>query len=1416
MKKHLFRRMLSLLLAAAMLAGCYVPSARAVSTGLTWKETDRKIAMEIKDRRVQTQAEETHESTEIVRVSIVLEDKPTVQAGFATRFLARNSQAMAYSRRLLKKQEAMANTISARVLGGRALDVQWNLTLVGNVISANVPYGKLDEIRAVKGVRDVFLEIQYEPCVVNSQETVLNPQMYSSLGMAGSSWVWTNGYTGAGSRIAVIDTGTDTDHQSLDNGAYLYALEQNAAEAGLSYAQYVGKLDLLDAQEVASVLPDLKISQKINGLTAEKLFLSEKLPFAVNYVDANLVVNHDSDYRGSHGSHVAGIATANRYIPRDGGYVQALDSVLVAGMAPDAQLITMKVFGQSSPYEADYMAAVEDAILLGCDCVNLSLGAPMADSSFSRYYSGLLNYMTTTDTVVVASAGNSYSWPKAGYFGYLYSEDVNFDTVGSPGSYSSFFTVASVDNDGDVGDAFRAGGRTLFYGEKTGYGNTALADLDKTQNKTGTEYDYLFIDGLGYPEDYTGMDLYGKVVFCSRGTLNFAAKANNAMDKGAIAVVIYNNEDAGPSGMDLTGLTYAKPCVSITRKDADALRAASESHTAAGGITYYTGRMTIMGKQVGVNLDSQYYRMSDFSSWGVPGNLSLKPEITAPGGNIYSINGMDTAGTAYELMSGTSMAAPAISGMAALVAQYIREKNLDTGVRARTLIQSLLMSTATPLREEDSGGQYYSLLKQGAGLARADLAVAADSYILVDGQNDGKVKAELGDDPQRTGIYEFTFSIHNLSGEAENYLLSADVFCQNQFEYSTGSEIYLLDTWTTDLPAVTTFTVNGREIQSGEDLSRYDWNGDGIANAGDADYLLEYLLGNEETLHGTGDISGDGRVNTYDAHVLLSRLANGGGYVSVPAGGSVTVDVKLTLTAQGKAMLEAGYPNGTYVEAFVYAESIASQEGEAGTVHSIPVLAFYGNWSDPSMFDHGFAAENVSLENVELVPYLYRINDLNGNRLSIDYGSGTECVFGGNPYVEDTHYLPQRNAFNSTDGAKLAAQYYVMIRNASDSYVTIRNSVTGEEYYRKNLGEQYAAYYHVSMNQWMDTQQKVQLNWNGTDAAGKALPEGTGVEVSLVAMPEYYRNADGTHDTGNLGKGAYLTTGFTIDNTAPEVVDMENNGRKLIVTARDNTYVAAVALFNTAGDDLLAIQSPNQTVANAQVAVELDLTQIMGEKFLLMVCDYAGNERTYEIEPELPEMERGYVTVADYESAGYYDLYADGSRRQIASGDRGSISAVEFVDGWVYEISNGDSLYVAYIGKRIFSLYLEDASNISKMFHPYYLEKNMDIFIGREPACDIQYRNRFVSREHAILKYVGDKLIITDRNSANGVYVNGKRIQTAELHLSDIVHILGLCIIVGAGFIAVNKADKCGIMSQRVIPLQKKNNIYTFYRGAQL
>ena len=155
--------------------------------------------------------------------------------------------AVSYRAALQRKQDSVVRKISSTILGREDLDVVWNLTLVANMISANVEYGKIEQIKQLLGVADVVLEQQYEPA---ASENTVQPNMEISTGMTGTTTAWSTGYTGAGMRIAIIDTGLDMSHQSFDNGAYEYALEQNAARAKESVEAYKASLDLLDADEI--------------------------------------------------------------------------------------------------------------------------------------------------------------------------------------------------------------------------------------------------------------------------------------------------------------------------------------------------------------------------------------------------------------------------------------------------------------------------------------------------------------------------------------------------------------------------------------------------------------------------------------------------------------------------------------------------------------------------------------------------------------------------------------------------------------------------------------------------------------------------------------------------------------------------------------------------------------------------------------------------------------------------------------------------------------------------------------------------------------------------------------------------------------------------------------------------------------
>ena len=75
----------------------------------------------------------------------------------------------------------------------------------------------------------------------------------------------------------------------------------------------------------------------------------------------------------------------------------------------------------------------------------------------------------------------------------------------------------------------------MVYDESAGYQNAPMASLDTSADQTGTVLPYILIDGFGTAEDYQGLDLTGKVVFCSRGSTSFFEKANVAASLGAAA-----------------------------------------------------------------------------------------------------------------------------------------------------------------------------------------------------------------------------------------------------------------------------------------------------------------------------------------------------------------------------------------------------------------------------------------------------------------------------------------------------------------------------------------------------------------------------------------------------------------------------------------------------------------------------------------------------------------------------------------------------------------------------------------------------------------------------------------------------------------------------------------------------------------
>ena len=1226
MKKHLSTRLLSLLLIVAMLAGYAAPvqaaghdHAAESSEALSFTKLENSSALELLNEADETEEAPLYADTELVRVSIVLDEKSTLEKGFSTENIAANAAAMSYRDGLKAQQKAMAASIESAI--GTKLDVVRNLTLVANVISANVAYGTIDEIAAVPGVKEVFLETRYEPAVVEQEEAV-DPNMATSGSQIGSNIAWANGYTGAGSRIAVIDTGIDTDHQSMSAAAFEYALGLNAAAEGQDPDAYLAGLDLLDAEEIASVLDQLHVDA---AFSAESLYVNSKIAFGYNYIDEDNDIVHDNDTQGSHGSHVSGIATANAYIPNgDGTFSKALDTVFVQGVAPDAQLIAMKVFGKGGgAYDTDYMVAIEDAIILGCDAVNLSLGSASHGFVSTDSYQEVLEALTASGTVAVMSAGNNGSWAtnSKSPAGLPYADDINFFTGGSPGTFVNSLAAASVQNAGKTGYYFQVADAKIYYNTytKAEWSNEPLTSIPG-------DHEYIFIDGVGSEEDWAavGDALVGKVAICSRGTTSFFQKGIAAVEAGAIATIIYNNQ-AGTINMDLTDYTKTEPCVSITQEEGALIKSLSTPVTdAEGNVLYYTGSMTVNRKVGTVGANETYYTMSTFSSWGVPTALILKPEITAPGGNIYSLNGVDTTGKAYENNSGTSMSAPQVTGMAAVVAEYIREAGLEakTGLTVRQLAQSLLMSTAVPMKDQD-GDSFYSVLNQGSGLANVGAAVTANSYIRMNADAtaswaDGKVKAELGDDPDRKGSYSFSFTLNNFSDAAKSYTLTADIFTQDTV---VSDGIGYLDTRTAPVAAKVTYLVDGVEyVPSSRAVCDLDRDGD--TDADDAQIILDYTVGQTDRIDAIADVNKDNTVNTYDAHLILASMNTS--EFAVAALGKAEITVKVTLSDSVKAALDAEYVNGAYLEGYVFVEPTSSTEGVLDDVtHSIPVLGFYGSWTDASMYEKNTYAERLYGDTTPT--YFDPGAEYSGmedtNSLVVKFADDANSYYMvGNPYFTEESYPADRIAVSGTTTLK---NYKItLLRNAAAlaSYVT--NEAGEVIYVSTPTRNVYGAYYYTSGAAWRNFSTSVGIN-KTVEKLG--ISEGERISVGVVAVPEYYVDGDGTLsaedvqqliENGELGQGAYLSTSMMVDNTAPVVEDISKSmlNNKLTITASDENYLAAVQVTNLTGKTVFASVNPNQKEKGEAVSIVVDLGNAnVGKKYLVTVADYAGNRATYQV-----------------------------------------------------------------------------------------------------------------------------------------------------------------------------------------------------------
>ena len=700
----LFRRWGAGLLAAALL-GSAVPALAVESedTGSLFQpDSSQQVTAYAPDERV--------------RIVIELEDAPLLdshkvsQYASVTDFLDSNA-AQSTERKLERARKAVKSQLATKL---DDVEVRYEYTTVFNGLSVEADYADLETIQDLPGVKDAYVSQVYQLI-----EPVNETKLADSVPSIGGNISKETGYTGKGMVVAILDTGLDTSHEAFQNGV-------NSA-----------KYTKTDIQAKISGNP-----LQAGEISVDSVYKSSKIPFAYDYYDNDTNVSGGN----SHGTHVAGIVGAN------GGKV--------TGVAPDAQLMILKIFGDdgSGAYDSDILAALDDAVMLGVDAINMSLGmtagfSQAAEAKMQQVYQRVKN----AGISLMCAAGNEYSssYKSASGTDLPLASNPDNGAVASPSTYDAALSVASMNNVKATAPYLLVGDRKIRYSDPAETVSKQIASLNDT-------YEYVAC-GVGATSDFTGKTLTNKVALIQRAgeengeILTFAQKEANAKAAGAKAVIIYDNVEGDLVNMSTDGNI---PAVFISKADGEAMLAALDKHVSFN--KSYLSQFQ----------DAYSGKMSDFSSWGVTPDLKLKPEITAPGGDIYST----LPGGLYGSMSGTSMASPHMAGAAVVMAQYITEELGGTGMTQQeitALSNKLLMSTAVPVKNEQ--GLPYSPRKQGAGLVQLSRATKAKAYLS--SAEGGLPKAELGD--SKSGSFSFSFQANNLSTREIQYEVGVTVLTEN-------------------------------------------------------------------------------------------------------------------------------------------------------------------------------------------------------------------------------------------------------------------------------------------------------------------------------------------------------------------------------------------------------------------------------------------------------------------------------------------------------------------------------------------------------------------------------------------------------------------------------------------------------------
>jgi minor extracellular serine protease Vpr len=646
-------------------------------------------------------------SGRVVNVMVELAGQPVAvqdaQANATGRHLSKDQKA-AIRANLKAAQGQVVNAV--RKAGGVVVG---QLADAYNGVHARVPLAALAQLETLPGV------------VAVHAVQIFQPDNGAAVPYVGAPQAWTaSGLTGKGVIIADIDTGIDYYHANFGGSG-------NPGDFTYGFAHST-TVPAHDANGTTVAFPSAKVPIGFD-------FVGDDYDAAAPAGSPKLIPHPDpnpldcpANLGGGHGSHTAGsaagfgvLADGSTFSGPYNASIYASNTFNVApGAAPGATIYAYRVFGCSG--SSDVVAeAIDQAVKDGANVINMSLSSPFgrADDPTAVASQNAVN----SGVVVVASAGN---------------EGPNAYMVGSPSTANGVISVAAMD-----------ASRPTFDGAAIGLASGTITGIDANDAPLPVSGPIKVLknpDGtisLGCAtSDYASVTA-GDIVVTQRGVCARVDRATFGQAAGAAAVIMVNTGAGLPP--------FEGPIPSVTIPFIGVLQADGPKLVAANGATVTISATTVP--------NPDYQSTASFSSGGPRnGDSAPKPDVVAPGVSVLS-TGVGT-GTGGVFMSGTSMAAPMVTGSAALVRQAHPTWTPNA-------VKAALVGTADA---SPSLIKSYNARLDGAGVIQDQRAATTVAYATTPDQLDSLV---FGYQPLGGAFGETkSFTLHNTGASPITYNLS--------------------------------------------------------------------------------------------------------------------------------------------------------------------------------------------------------------------------------------------------------------------------------------------------------------------------------------------------------------------------------------------------------------------------------------------------------------------------------------------------------------------------------------------------------------------------------------------------------------------------------------------------------------------